>query len=84
MQTLRGRAALLPCRLTPADAPAIDHGDGRSPGLRVGASRRLPGYPVAQMTLGSPLTVAGTATALALGRTVFPFDPAMGNHQPLG
>jgi hypothetical protein len=38
--------------------------DGRSPGLRVPARRRLPGFhPSGRLTLRSPLTVAGAAAA---------------------
>jgi hypothetical protein len=38
--------------------------DGRSPGLRVLARRRLPGFhPSGRLTLRSPLTVAGAAAA---------------------
>ena len=49
--------------------------DGRSPGSRVVACRRLPrpAGPVA-FDEGSPLTVAGAATALGDTRTVFPID----------
>ena len=49
--------------------------DGRSPGSRVAACRRLPkpAGPVA-FDEGSPLTVAGAATALGDPRTVFPID----------
>ena len=49
--------------------------DGRSPGSRVVACRRLPrpAGPVA-FGEGSPLTVAGAATALGDPRTVFPID----------
>ena len=49
--------------------------DGRSPGSRVVACRRLPrpAGPVA-FDEGSPLTVAGAATALGSPRTVFPID----------
>jgi hypothetical protein len=62
-------------RCTPPDAFARDHDDGRSPGSRVFALRRLPGFPSGVMARGSPLTVAGAAMVLALGRTMFPFDP---------
>src|SRR6202043_532234 len=37
--------------------------DGRSPGSRVSANHRLPGFPVAFEAVNSPLTVAGAAAA---------------------
>ena len=38
------RAPPISDRDTPLDASAHDHGDGRSPGSRVFALRRLPGF----------------------------------------
>lgn len=52
--------------------------DGRSPGSRVSAGRRLPGISRSSsgvMAHGSPLTVAGSAAALGCPFTAFPFDP---------
>jgi hypothetical protein len=49
--------------------------DGRSPGSRVAALRRLPKLASSvAFGEGSPLTVAGAATALGKSRTVFPID----------
>src|SRR5271168_5383818 len=55
--------------------------DGRSPGSRVFADHRLPGFPVAFLAIGSPFTVAGTAPALNVAiRTGFPFHLLAENH----
>jgi hypothetical protein len=64
-------------RFTPPDVFVNDFVDGRSPGSRVMACTA---FPVSQWrfpVLGSPLTVAGAATASVRFRisTVFPFDP---------
>jgi hypothetical protein len=63
--------------------------DGRSPGSRVSAGRRLPGIssnPSGVMAHGSPLTVAGAAAALDYSFTAFPFDPRKepSNLDPIG
>jgi len=56
-----------------APRPARDRIDGRSPGSRVAARHRLPGYPQWLCGTGSPLTVAGAAVDLEREfRTTFP------------
>src|SRR5947209_19974036 len=78
---MRASARLTSHRITPPDAPAHDHGDGRSPGSRVLAWRRLPGeVPVASVTQGSPLTVAGAAAAL--GSSPAPHSLLIPNWEP--
>jgi len=59
----------LPLTGTPRPGRFAKVRDGRSPGLRlVACGTRLPGFPVALLGAGLPLTVAGAAAALALAR----------------
>src|SRR5262245_40634169 len=71
----RGENGSTPTRTPRPMCSRVTTTDGRSPGLRVVAYRRLPrpAGPVA-FGEGSPLTVAGAATALGRPRTAFPFD----------
>ena len=49
--------------------------DGRSPGSRVIALRRLPGFPVAEWRSARRLQLRGQPRHWACARTAFPFDP---------
>ena len=61
-----------PIRLPPEGVVTVGIVD-RSPGSRVAARHRLPGWSQWQCGTGSPLTVAGAAAALELSfRTAFP------------
>jgi hypothetical protein len=63
-------------RYTPTGVFALI--DGRCPGSRVSANRRLPGFPVAFEAVCSPLTVRGSRGFGAQKLlTAFPFDPTL-------
>src|SRR6516164_10192249 len=66
-----------------APRPARDRIDGRSPGSRVVARHRLPGFSQWLCGTGSPLTVAGAAVDLEPQfRTTFPVRSRTRDRRP--
>src|SRR5215470_10017801 len=67
---------------TEAPRPARDRVDGRSPGSRVLARHRLPGWSQWLCGTGSPLTVAGAAVASERSfLTTFPVRSLLRDHR---
>ena len=62
-------------RDTPPDANALTPVDGRSPGSRVSADHRLPGFPVASWRSARRLQLRGQPRSWHRASPVFPFDP---------
>jgi hypothetical protein len=73
VQTVRGRAARLSNRLTRPTRPPLTTVMAGLLAFGSVPPVAFPVYPVAWMALGSPLTVAGTATALDLRPHRVPF-----------